>query len=418
MPENQNSERIPEELTEQKPNCPEETAAEMPAAAIPASESQSSESESLPMGSETEKTEESSDPQSAPEENGKESEAETAETAKEESTAESAEEPAAETAESEDVPEEMEAESAPGPEKKERSAFGFIARIALILLAICGAVTLLLATVNYITKDRIAENKAEEMNLAIREIFPDCDSSEPIDAEVDAAVGGIYQVKKGDQAIGYAVSVISSGFGGDIEMLVGIGAGGKIAGVQILSLSETPGVGSRVNDPDYLSGYCGKSGALVLKQDVDAVSGATISSRAVLAGVNAALGAKLDYSVITGSTDHSDETSDDVLDPEREFPADPNLETGKIEGEIPSLEFETMFREETKAPETQEDETELVEFVTRIVEDTEPTAETTGTAETTAPDETTEPVSTDDVPETSEPAEDEAAEPTDSDADA
>ena len=90
---------------------------------------------------------------------------------------------------------------------------------------------------------------------------------------------------------GYAVSVSPSGFGGNIDMIVGIGTDGKITGVNITALSETPGLGSRVNDANYLSQYNGTGGKLALGSDIDAISGATISSRSVLAGVNRALAA-------------------------------------------------------------------------------------------------------------------------------
>ena len=57
----------------------------------------------------------------------------------------------------------------------------------------------------------------------------------------------------------------------------------------IVSLSETAGLGSRVNDAAYLAQYIGKGGSLVFKTDIDGITGATISSKAVLAGVNMAM---------------------------------------------------------------------------------------------------------------------------------
>ncbi|MCI8388536.1 MAG: FMN-binding protein, partial [Clostridiales bacterium] len=66
---------------------------------------------------------------------------------------------------------------------------------------------------------------------------------------------------------------------------------GQLAGIKIVSHAETPGLGSRVNDNEYLSQYNGLSGKLTISKDVDAISGSTISSKAVLAGVNSALDA-------------------------------------------------------------------------------------------------------------------------------
>ena len=97
-----------------------------------------------------------------------------------------------------------------------------------------------------------------------------------------------YKVYNGDILLGYCIEVAPSGFGGEISMMVGFEADRRIKGVSIVSLNETPGLGAKVKDSGYLSQYIGKEGALVLKQDVDAIAGATISSRAVLDGVNRA----------------------------------------------------------------------------------------------------------------------------------
>ena len=73
-----------------------------------------------------------------------------------------------------------------------------------------------------------------------------------------------------------------------MTLMVGFRADQTLVGVQILSHSETPGLGARVSDASYLGQYAGKSGTLTLGENVDAISGATISSRAVLSGVKEA----------------------------------------------------------------------------------------------------------------------------------
>ena len=129
------------------------------------------------------------------------------------------------------------------------------------------------------------------MNAAVKDIFPSSTASREIDYVYSEPVAGVYEVMRYENHIGYAVSVIPSGFSGDIEMLVGIDHNGDIAGVRVLSMSETPNVGSKVADSDYLAGYEGKTGSLVLGSDIDAISGATVSSKGVTSGVNAALAA-------------------------------------------------------------------------------------------------------------------------------
>lgn len=86
----------------------------------------------------------------------------------------------------------------------------------------------------------------------------------------------------------YAVNVTSKGYGGPIELLVGFDADGKIKGVKIIAASETPGIGSNVTEGDFVNQFVGLSGEIELGKNVDGVAGATISSKAVTAGVNEA----------------------------------------------------------------------------------------------------------------------------------
>lgn len=317
-----------------------------------------------------------------------------------ETTAEKADEPVilAEEAKNDyaeiDVPEKME-----NPEAKSIS----IIRIGAVLLLVCAIVTLALSLVNFLTEGKISDNKINAMNAAVKEIFPDSTASKEIDYVYSEPVAGVYEVMREDKHIGYAVSVIPSGFAGDIEMLVGIDHNGEVAGVRVLSLSETPNVGSKVADSNYLAGYDGKTGSLVLGSDIDAISGATVSSRAVIAGVNAVLSLELK---VEGVVDEDDGDSDVTIDLNKEFPVDSSLETEVIPSDsVPPVSYETVYREETAVPETEATETSIIEIKTEPVETTaepdetsvdttaaestgETTVETTQAEETIAPDET------------------------------
>ena len=312
-----------------------------------------------------------------------------------------AEEVPAEEAPVEEAPAEEPAPAAEDPEEEKlgKVYLGPLFKTGAVLLAVCAIVTLVLALVNFLTKDMAAANKQKDTDIAIKEIFPTCTSSTEEETTHGAPINGVYKVMEKDTHIGYAVGVIASGFGGDIEMLVGIGKGGVVSGVKIISMSETPNVGSRVNDSEYLSGYKGLSGNLVLKQDVDAISGATVSSKAVLEGVNAVLALDLK---VEGSASEEESTeavsSDEVtIDVSTPIPPTEGLETVPVTGEIPPLGFDTLFRDETIAPIPEIDETSIIEIVT------EPDAETTAPEETDAPAEdsgevTDEPVSSDTAP--------------------
>ena len=169
----------------------------------------------------------------------------------------------------------------------------FVAVTALKLLLISAVTALLLSGVNALTKDRIAENDVKEKSAAIAMIFPDSDSSEPADVTIDG-INGVWLVTSGGDLLGYAASVSPLGFGGALDMMVGVNSDGTIAGMKIVSHSETPGLGSRVDDPDYLSQYTGKSGVLSFGSGIDAITGSTISSKAVLEAANRALAAYSD----------------------------------------------------------------------------------------------------------------------------
>lgn len=193
---------------------------------------------------------------------------------------------------------EMEANNSNSPEEKS-SDMKFILGIALKLLIISAVTALLLAGVNALTAPRIAENNELEKKNAIAAIFPSSDDCQLTDISADG-VELVYLVLKDGDLLGYAASVSTMGFGGEIELMVGVTAEGTVKGIKVVSHSETPGLGSRVDDEGYLSQYAGLGGNLSIGSDVDAITGSTISSKAVLRGVNAALSA---YSAIFTEND-------------------------------------------------------------------------------------------------------------------
>lgn len=91
---------------------------------------------------------------------------------------------------------------------------------------------------------------------------------------------------------GTAVAVSPRGYSGPIDMLVGIDPQGKVKGLKILNQRETPGLGANITKPGFLRQFVGKSAkdSIEPKKDIDAITGATISSRAVCRGVREALG--------------------------------------------------------------------------------------------------------------------------------
>ena len=168
----------------------------------------------------------------------------------------------------------------------------YVLRIAAVLLIICALTALLLAAVNSFTKDRIALNSQLRMNESIEKIFGDAINAQQVNKEYQAPIDSIYEVydTKGTK-LGYAVYAVPTGFKGDIEMMVGVTLAGHCKSVEIISMSETPGLGTKVGESAFLDQYHNAQGTLVLETDIMPVAGATISSRTVNIAVNAAINA-------------------------------------------------------------------------------------------------------------------------------
>ena len=152
---------------------------------------------------------------------------------------------------------------------------------------------------NLLTKDKIAENAVLEQTRARSEVMADADSFEKIELSFNnSIVKEIYAAKNANgENIGYCVSVTPNGFGGAMELTVGIHSDESLSGVQIVSLSETPGLGSKASDAKFLDQFVNKSikdELTVIKSgtpkenEIIAISGATITSTAVKNGINAA----------------------------------------------------------------------------------------------------------------------------------
>lgn len=162
-------------------------------------------------------------------------------------------------------------------------------RISGALLVICMTVALLLSAVNIATRDVIAANEQREKEAAVAALYPVFSSMEELTDSYPAGVHTVFAVRDGEALLGYAVNVEARGFGGAIQMMVGVDATGAVCGVRVLSHSETPGLGTRALTGDYLATYLGLAEEPVLGENIDGISGATFSSRGVRDGVALAL---------------------------------------------------------------------------------------------------------------------------------
>ena len=183
-----------------------------------------------------------------------------------------------------------------------------IIKNTVILTLITLIAGICLGAVYEITKEPIAQAQDAAKKEAWQQVFPDADANdfELIDVDQKAADKAIKDlgVKATIDEVctvgeeGYVVTVTDKeGYGGDIKITVGITADGTINGISILSITETAGLGMRATEPAFYEQYQGKQAEkFVVSKDggdgepIDALSGATITSRAVTGAVNAALG--------------------------------------------------------------------------------------------------------------------------------
>ncbi|MBQ9079446.1 MAG: FMN-binding protein [Clostridia bacterium] len=159
-----------------------------------------------------------------------------------------------------------------------KKGFAPYLRMVLTLFVICAVTAGVVAGVNALTYQKIAENLESEIRESIETMFGEGVEYTTL-SDIPATAEAIYEiVRNGEKS--YCVNLNSSGFGGDINMLVGVAQDGTLIGVSVVSHSETPGLGSRATESPFIDGFVGKKNT----SEVDAIAGATITSSAVKQG--------------------------------------------------------------------------------------------------------------------------------------
>ncbi|HAS73312.1 MAG TPA: electron transporter [Clostridiales bacterium UBA8960] len=180
-----------------------------------------------------------------------------------------------------------------------------IIKTGLVLLIVSLVAALALGMTNEVTKDKIAEQRflanelAKKEVLSIAAVFEDItgenlemlkDKFQPI---TEAYLG---KDANGD-VIGYVFKSTPTGFGGNIEVVTGIDVDGNVTGLRVGSHNETPGLGAKAKDEAFFGQYAGKSAASEIGtsktsatgNDIQAITGATISSVAISNGANVSI---------------------------------------------------------------------------------------------------------------------------------
>lgn len=162
--------------------------------------------------------------------------------------------------------------------------------------------------VNLITEEPIAEAKAAATTAALNEVLPAFDATELTELTVDELPVTVYTATQAGAVTGYAVKTMTkAGFGGEVHLMVGFTPTGEVYNINVLEQSETPGLGTKMTEEGnpLITSIRGKQldGTLKVKKDggeVDALTAATISSRAYVDAVNRAWTA---YSQVAAAAD-------------------------------------------------------------------------------------------------------------------
>lgn len=163
----------------------------------------------------------------------------------------------------------------------------------IILLVICVVASALLAGTNMLTKDKIAAINAETKAKAMQTVMPDAASFGDSVTATDSLEYS-QALDANGAVVGYAFTSVVNGYGGEVQVMIGINPDGSINKVTIISADdETPGLGQNVKKDSFLDRFTGKTGELtvtkntsVADNEIQAVTSATITSKAVVSAVN------------------------------------------------------------------------------------------------------------------------------------
>lgn len=180
-----------------------------------------------------------------------------------------------------------------------------IIRLGTTLLVISLLAAVVLGFTQELTAPTIAENRLKKEKQIQLEVMPLADKFEQLEIEADTVVSldngvtikisSVYKALKDGELTGYVVKSISNGYGGELEVLSGLTVEGKVLGVRMTTHQETPGLGANATKPDFYQQYNDKiaenldvNKVKASETEVQAITGATITSKAVTNAVQAA----------------------------------------------------------------------------------------------------------------------------------
>lgn len=196
----------------------------------------------------------------------------------------------------------------------------------LVLTLIAAVAGVLLGFTNGVTKPVIEANALKASDAERYAVYAEADSFRVVELSDSATVDACFEAVKGNEVVGHVAKITVKGYGGDIEIMVGLSNDNIITGISVggANFAETAGLGARTKDPEFTGQFSGITAPATLGENVDSIAGASISSGAVVSGVNKAIkyinnigneeDQSLFYGVVPGAVTATELPHDDTVD--------------------------------------------------------------------------------------------------------
>lgn len=159
----------------------------------------------------------------------------------------------------------------------------------LVLVAICVIAATLLGLVHNVTDPVIRDAEEAEARAIYESLFPQASTFEELPTSVEGCDGIQAAFDDAGNQIGMVIVASGRGYGGQVPVAVAFDSDGTVRSMVVMENEETPGLGSKATGGSYLDQYVGRAARPIGEKDVDLVSGATITSKAVLSAFNTAV---------------------------------------------------------------------------------------------------------------------------------
>lgn len=169
----------------------------------------------------------------------------------------------------------------------------------------------ILGTVNLITKPIIERNEQISQEKAMKILIKEAEDFEDIKDVKDETIKKVVRAKKGSETVGYIVRLEPNGYGGPIKLLVGMDTEGIVKGISILEHAETPGFGANADKDGFKNQFKERTTPLKVSKsnssegEIEAITGATITSTAITEAVNTAVQYVINHQVEWGEIHES-----------------------------------------------------------------------------------------------------------------